>query len=172
MFEKLQTPEEVFSFKLGAALSMENHCVNMLDDLERQAPSPELCEMLREHAEETHQHIRNVEECFALLDEDPHTNRCSVIHALEQDCSAAVSKTDERLTDAVILAAAAEVEHYEIAGYETLLAHAEARDVPGVSGLLRQNLQQEQAALQKIHTATRQLARDAYATTAVGPQLP
>ena len=56
-------------------------------------------------------------------------------------CRAAVSKPDESLVDAVILAAAAEVEHYEVAVYETLLAYAEARDVPGVSGLLRQNLQ-------------------------------
>jgi ferritin-like metal-binding protein YciE len=166
VFEKLQTPEEVFSFKLGAALSMENHTVNMLDDIAGRTSSKELCEILRDHAVETHQHIRNVEECFVVLDEDPHTSRCSVVHALEQDCSAAVKKTDESLVDAVILAAAAELEHYETAVYETLLANAEVREVPRVCALLRQNLQQEQAALRKIHRATRELARDGYATIA------
>jgi ferritin-like metal-binding protein YciE len=166
MFEKLQTPEEVFSFQLGAALRMENHTVNMLDDIAGRTLSRELRQMLSDHATETHQHIRNIEECFALLEEDPQASRCSVIHALEQDCGAAVNKADESLVDAVILAAAAELEHYETAVYETLLAHAEARDIPRISGLLRQNLQQEQAALQKIHRATRQLARDVYATIA------
>jgi len=34
MFERLNTPEEIFNFKLGAALKMENTVLGMLGDLE------------------------------------------------------------------------------------------------------------------------------------------
>lgn len=162
MFEKLTTPEEVFSYKLGCALSMEKDILGVLEKLEKETQRKELCQLFHTHAEQTHQHIRNIEESFRLLGEEPDDNPGSVIPALEQDGHAAIKKTDEGTIDAVILAGATEVEHYEIAVYETLLTNAEARSAPEVVALLRQNLEQEQAALENVNSAARRISHEGY----------
>lgn len=167
MFEKLNTPEEIFSFKLGSALSMENDILEMLDKLQQETEREELRQLFRAHAEETRQHVRNVEECFRLLGEEPDDSPCPVIQALEKDGSAAMKKTEDSIVDAVILAGATEVEHYEIAVYETLLVNAEARGAPEVAALLRRNLEQEQVALQKVKSAAQRISHEGYAKVAV-----
>lgn len=166
MFEKLNTPEEIFSFKLGSALSMENEILEMLDKLQQETRREELRQLFSTHAEETRQHIRNIEESFRLLGEEPDDSPCPVIQALEKDGNAAMKKTDDDIVDAVILAGATEVEHYEIAVYETLVLNAEARGAPEVAALLRQNLEQEQAALQKVKSAAQRISHEGYAKVA------
>jgi hypothetical protein len=37
MFERLNTPEEIFTFKLGSALTMEQKLVEVLGELEEHA---------------------------------------------------------------------------------------------------------------------------------------
>lgn len=167
MSEKLNTPEEIFSCKLGAALTMESDVLGMLDELGQEAQHDELRQLFGAHAEETRQHIRNIAESFRLLGEEPDNSPCPVIHALEKDASAAIKKTDTSVVDVVILAAVTEVEHYEIAVYETLITHAETRGAPQVAALLRQNLQQEQAALEKVKSATQRISHEGYAAVAV-----
>jgi ferritin-like metal-binding protein YciE len=81
---------------------------------------------LREHREETRQHVTNIEQCFKLLDEDVDDSPCPVVEAMAKDGAATIKKTDDSLVDAVILAAATESEHYEIAVYETLITNAGA----------------------------------------------
>jgi ferritin-like metal-binding protein YciE len=166
MFEKLNTPEEIFSYKLGSALSMEKDILGMLEKLQQETKREELRQLFSAHAEETHQHIRNIEESFRLLGEEPDDSPCPVIQALEKDGNAAMKKTDEDIVDAVILAGATEVEHYEIAVYETLLTNAEARGNPEVAALLRQNLQQERAALEKVKSAAQRISHEGYAKVA------
>jgi len=70
MFEKLTTPEEIFSFKLGAALAMEQTNLEMLADLEEHANRPELKEQFAHHADETRQQISNLEKCSELLQQN------------------------------------------------------------------------------------------------------
>jgi ferritin-like metal-binding protein YciE len=166
MFEKLNTPEEIFSFKLGSALSMENEILEMLEKLQQETKREELRQLFSTHAEETRQHIRNIEESFRLLGEEPDDSPCPVIQALEKDGSSAMKKTDDDIVDAVILAGATEVEHYEIAVYETLVTNAEARGKPEIAALLRQNLEQEQTALEKIKSAARRISHEGYAQVA------
>jgi ferritin-like metal-binding protein YciE len=67
----------------------------------------------------------------------------------------------------VILAGATEVEHYEIAVYETLVTNAEARGAPEVAALMCQNLHQEQAALEKLSHAAQRISHEGYAKVAV-----
>jgi ferritin-like metal-binding protein YciE len=166
MFEKLDTPEEIFSCKLGSALTMESDVLEMLDELQLQTQRDELRELFHTHAEETRQHIRNIAEAFRLLGEEPDDTPCPVIHAIEKDCNAAIENTRETIVDAVILAGASEAEHYEIAVYETLITNAEARGASDVAALLRQNLQQDMAALEKLKSAEQRISHDGYAAVA------
>jgi hypothetical protein len=75
MFEKLTTAEEIYSFKLGAALTMERTTLDMLADLEDHAQRDDLKRLFREHATETKQHVANVERAFQMLGEDSTARR-------------------------------------------------------------------------------------------------
>ena len=166
MFEKLTTAEEIYSFKLGAALTMERTTLDMLGDLEEHAQRDDLKRLFREHAGETRQHIANIERAFQMLGEDVDDSPCPAIEGLEKEGQATVKKTDDRVVDAVLLASANETEHHEIAVYETLITNAEARGATDVAELLRQNLAQEQAALQKVQAFSKRIAREGVAVGA------
>ena len=75
-------------------------------------------------------------------------------------------ETDDSLVDVVILSAAIESEHYEIAVYETLITNAEARGASDVADLLRQNLGQEQHALDVARATMTTLAQQGIAVGA------
>jgi ferritin-like metal-binding protein YciE len=166
MFEHLNTPEELFSFKLGSALKMEQELVNVLEEFEQQAQRSEIKRALSEHREETLQHARNIEKCFKLLDLEVDDSPCPVVEAMAKEAKATIKKTDDSLADVVVLAAATESEHYEIAVYETLITNAEARGASEVAALLRQNLEQEKHALEIARSAMKRIAQQGVAVGA------
>ncbi len=163
MFERLHTPEEIFSFKLGSALTMERNLVDVLEELEEQAQRNEIKQALREHRDETRQHVANIERCFELLGEDVDDSPCPTIEAMAKEGKATIKKTDDPLIDAIILSAATEAEHHEIAVYETLITNAQARGASEVAGLLRQNLEQERHALQVATTTMQTISSEGIA---------
>jgi ferritin-like metal-binding protein YciE len=166
MFERLNTPEEIFSAKLGSALTMEQTLVNVLEELEQHTSRDEIKQALRQHREETREHVSNIERCFILLGEDVDDSPSPVISAIAKDAKTTIEKTDDSLVDSVVLAAAAELEHYEIAVYETLITNAEARGAVEVAALLRQNVEQERHALRTAQAAMQQIAQQGIAVGA------
>ena len=166
MFERLNTPEEIFTFKLGSALTMEQKLVEVLEELEEHANRDEIKRALRTHREETRQHVSNIERCFTLLGEEVDDSACPVVEAMAKDGKATIKKTDDSLVDVVILAAATESEHYEIAVYETLITNAEARGASEVAAILRQNLEQEQHALETARSTMKTIAQQGVAVGA------
>ena len=166
MFERLNTPEEIFSFKLGSALKMEQELVDVLGELEEHARRDEIKQALRQHREETRQHVANVEQCFKLLGEEIDDSPCLVISAMAKEGKATIKKTDDALVDAIVLVAATESEHYEIAVYETLVTNADARGASEVAALLRQNLEQEKHALEVARTTMKTIANQGIAVAA------
>jgi ferritin-like metal-binding protein YciE len=161
MFEKVETPHELFTYKLGSALTMERKVLDMLGDLEDEAEREPLRQQFRHHAEETREQIRNIEQAFKDLGEEPDDKPCVVIDAIDKEGKANIKKADDGLVDAVILSGAAETEHHEIAVYEQLITHAEAMGHTAVVTLLRQNLEQEQHTLREVQQATQQIAQGA-----------
>ena len=153
MFERFDTPEEIFSYKLGSALSMERQLVGLLEALEQRTQREEIRHPLAVHREETLQHVANIEHCFTLLDETVvDYSRCGVIEAMANESNTMIKKSDDSLPDVLILAVASEAEHYEIAVYETLIANAEARKATAVAKLLSENLAQDKHALTVART--------------------
>src|SRR5919201_1367040 len=66
----IETPQELYVHKLGAALKMEKTILDMLPQLEEHANDPLLKESLRQHREETKIHVSNLESAFQALGED------------------------------------------------------------------------------------------------------
>ena len=153
MFEHFTTPEEIFSYKLGSALTMEHDSLEMLEDMEKTAMRSELRELFRDHAHETRQQIENLRQCFASLGQEPNGTPSPATKGLAKDARSFVAKTDETLVDAVVLASALEAEHHEVAVYEILITQAKSLGAAGPAELLTQNLMQEQSAIKKIKVA-------------------
>jgi ferritin-like metal-binding protein YciE len=164
--QKLETPEEIFSFKLGAALKMEETVLEMLEDIQAQTPREELRELFDLHAAETRQQIANIEESFRLLGEDVGTSPCPAIEGLQKEGKANANMTDDSIVDAVLLSGAVETEHHEIAVYETLVTNAKARGADDVAQLLQQNLDQELATLEKVKQTAERIANTGVAVSA------
>ena len=163
MFDKveIETPTQLFSFKLGAALTMEHTVLDMLGELQEKAQRPELKQQFSHHADETRRQIANLEQAFTALGEDPDKKPCPAIEGIEKEGQANLKMVDDSLNDAVIVSGVCETEHHEIAVYEGLVTNAEAMGEQDVVALLTENLENEQATLQKAQQLGRQLAQRA-----------
>lgn len=159
MFEHFTTPEEIFHYKLGSALTMEHDSLEMLGDMEKTAIRSDLRDLFREHAHETRQQIENLRQCFAMLGMEENQAPSPTTKGLAKEAKSFISKTDDTLVDAVVLTGALETEHYETAVYESLIIQAKALGAGGIAELLNQNLNQEKAAIEKIKNASDSIAR-------------
>jgi ferritin-like metal-binding protein YciE len=163
VFERLNTPEELYNFKLGAALKMEHTVLEMLDDNAEAANDPKLASLFRHHQDETREQIANLEKAFAALGWEVDDSPCPAIEAIEKEAKATVKKADDAVVDDavvddVLLSGAAETEHHEIAVYEGLIIHAHAMGKGDVVELLKQNLEQERHTLAEVQEATEKAA--------------
>jgi ferritin-like metal-binding protein YciE len=155
----IDSPRELYIHKLGAALKMENTILEMLPQLEEHANDPQLKESLRHHHQETEGHVANLERAFHALGTDAEESSCPAIEGLEKEGQANLKMADDSLNDQVILSGVCETEHHEIAVYEGLITHAEARREQDVVALLQENLEQEEATLKKAQELGRRLAQ-------------
>ncbi len=142
---------------------MEQKLVEVLEELQNNAQRDDIKQALHTHRDQTRQHVTNIEQCFKLLGEKVDDSPCPVVEAMAKDGKATIKKTDDSLVDAIVLAAATESEHYEIAVYETLVTNAEASGASDVAKLLRQNLDQEKQALEIARSAMRTIAQQGIA---------
>lgn len=161
MFERFDTPAELLEFRLGTALSMEHDSLEMLGELEEAAQSGELKGMFRHHAQETRQQIENLQRVFELLGITPDESPSPTTKGLAKEGRSLIRKTSDALLDEVVLAAALETEHVEIAAYETLIAMTNGLGAREVSSLLSENLEQEKHTSEELLTMVRALTRNA-----------
>jgi ferritin-like metal-binding protein YciE len=156
---KIETPQELYVHKLGAALKMESTILDMLPQLEEHANDPQLKQALRQHYDETQRHVANLEQVFTALGAEVDESACPAIEGLEKEGQATLKMVDDSLNDQVILGGVSETEHHEIAVYEGLITKAEAMGEQDIVALLQENLESEQATLQKAQQMGQQVAQ-------------
>jgi ferritin-like metal-binding protein YciE len=162
---KIESPRELYVHKVGAAYGMEQTVLEMLEQLQEEANDPQLKQLLSHHYSETQQQIRNLEQVFRALGDEPETQSCPAIDGIEKEGQSMLKTVDDSLNDAVILSGATETEHHEIAVYGGLITFAEAMGEEDIVALLQENLEQEEHTRDEVEQATRQLAQR-IATTA------
>lgn len=153
MFEHLTTNDDLFTFRLGTALSAEHDSLEMLETLQKEVTSEDLRQLFAHHAEETRQQIANIESCFSILGIPVDDSPSPTTKGLATEAKSLLRKSDETLTDAIALSGGLETEHYEIAAYTTLIDMADARGLTQIVALLTANLEQEKEASRKIAAA-------------------
>jgi ferritin-like metal-binding protein YciE len=154
----VETPTDLFVHKLGATLTMEETTLELLEELEDRASDPKLQKQLQQHHTETVQQIQNLRRIFDALGEAPEKQPCPAIEGLEKEGRQMIKEVDEALIDSVVLGSVIETEHHEIAVYDVLIIQAEQMDDDDIVALLRENLEQEEATLDKAVKAAEQSA--------------
>ncbi len=155
----VETPTDLFVYKLGATLTMEETILGMLEELQDKASDPKLQKQLQQHHTETVQQIQNLRRIFDALGEPPEKQPCPAIEGLEKEGGQMIKEVDDALVDSVILSGVIETEHHEIAVYDVLIIKAEQMDDDDIVALLQENLEQEEATLDKAVKAAEQSAK-------------
>jgi ferritin-like metal-binding protein YciE len=156
---KIKSPEELFVHQLGAALTMEETILELLEKLQQEANDPSLRRQLQQHYKETQGQVDNLHRVFEALGEPVDRRPCPAIEGIEKEGDMLLKEVDESLNDAVILQGVLETEHHEIAVYDGLIILAEQMGDDDVIALLNENVEQEAATLEKAIKATEQLAK-------------
>src|ERR671927_248419 len=155
----IESPRELYIQKLGAALTMENKILEILPQLEEAANDGQLQQSLRKHYQETKAHVRNLEQVFRALGEQPEEQSCPTIEGLEKEGQSMLGQVDDSLNDSVILSGVVETEAHEIAVYDGLITKAQAMGEDDVVALLQENLENEQQTLQKARRVSEKVAK-------------
>jgi ferritin-like metal-binding protein YciE len=129
----------------------EKQLVKALPKMAKAASSDELREALVSHLSETENQVGRLEQVFELLEEKPRAKTCAGMAGIIEEGSDALKEDAEpAVLDAMIIAAAQRAEHYEMAAYGTAAAWAEGLGLSEVAELLRDTLDEEKAADEKL----------------------
>jgi ferritin-like metal-binding protein YciE len=150
MLERFATQEDLYHYKLGAALTMERTVLQLLDDKAEHTADPELEQLYRAHLEETREHMANIERAFAAFGWEVDVSPCPAMEALQKEVERDLEMAAQDVAETVMLMSAASIEHYEIAVYGTLLAWARGLQRDDVADLFERNREQEQKALERL----------------------
>src|SRR5678815_3260531 len=99
----------------------EKQLTKALPKLAKKASNVELQEAFEEHLRQTNEHISRLEQVFELLEMPARGKKCTGMQNLIKEGNDMIAEVEDDATrDAVMIAAAQKVEHYEIASYGTV----------------------------------------------------
>ncbi len=118
--------EQLYFDQLRDLYSAEKQLVAALPEMAANASSKELREAFDHHLRETREQQRRLDEIFSRHGVDPSGEECDAMRGLVKEANKHVASTNSgNVRDAVLIASANRVEHYEIAAYGVAKAFAD-----------------------------------------------
>ncbi len=140
----------------------ENQLVKALPKMAKAASDSALKEAFTTHLEETKVHVERLAEVAKLLDTTPKGKVCKAMQGLVEEGSEAIEEDGEpTVKDLALIIAAQKVEHYEISGYGSARALADALEMTDVVNLLQATLDEESATDLSLTSLAETLITDA-----------
>ena len=150
-FEKVSSLEELFIEQLQDLHSAETQLIKALPKMAEASTSRELTKGFKQHLEQTKVHAERIEQILSRYEADPKGKTCQAMKGLVKEGDEAVTEyTTAEVKDAALIAAAQRVEHYEIAGYGTVVAFAKLLDDAEAEEALQSTLDEEAATDEKL----------------------
>lgn len=148
----VESLHELLVEQLKDLYDAEKRLTKAIPKLAKASTNDELIAALESHLDETKEQVSRLEQCFEHLGEKIKGKPCAGMKGLieEGDEHAKEDYESDDLRDAIIIASAQRVEHYEISGYGTAIAHARLLGLDEVTELLEQTLEEEKAADVKL----------------------
>ncbi len=158
---KLENLQKLFVHELKDLYSAENQLTEALPTMINAATDKDLRSAFTDHLAETKEHVARLETIFKSLDYAPGGHRCKGMAGLIEETKSAltdVPEADDEVRDALLIAGAQRVEHYEMAGYGIARAYAEQLGNRKAADLLTRSIEEEGRADRTLsHLAERRI---------------
>ncbi len=159
---KIINLRDVFVEQLKDLYSAETQLIKALPKMAKAATSSDLAQGFEDHLEQTKGHVNRLEQIFKKLDEKPTGKKCKAMEGLVKEGAEAIEEdASDAAKDAMLIAAAQRVEHYEIAGYGSVKTYADLLGEDEASELLAETLQEEKDTDSKLTEAAESINAEA-----------
>ena len=146
-----KTLADLFLDELQDIYDAEHRITKALPKLVKAATSPKLQAALQKHLKETEGQIAKLEQVFKSIGEPAKATKCdATVGLLEEGGEIAKEFKGSPALNAALISAGQKVEHYEIASYGCLIEWAGMLGHGKAAGLLKQILEQEHGANDKL----------------------
>ena len=147
----MQTIEELFEHELKDIYGAEQSLLDALQQMADESSDREIKKGYTQHRKETQAQIKRIEKVFKSMGQKPEAATCAGMEGLIKEKKLFVrEKPSEELLEFYNIGASQKVERYEITAYENLIDMAEKLGMTDAVELLEQNLQEEEATLNKL----------------------
>lgn len=139
--------------QLADSYYAEKQLLKALPKMAKTATNDELREAFTSHLEETKEQVSRLEQVFQLMDMPAKGKVCPAIDGILEEGKEIMEEfADDTALDAGLVSAGQKAEHYEISCYGCMVAWADQLGLDDVSDLLKQTLEEEKGADEKLST--------------------
>jgi ferritin-like metal-binding protein YciE len=143
--------ETLMQEELKDIYDAEKQLTKALPKMAKKATAEELKTAFGEHLRQTEQHIERLEQVFEQLGMPVRGKKCEGMKNLIKEGEDMIGEAEDDATrDAVMIASAQKVEHYEIASYGTLRTWASVLGQTEAASLFEETLEEEKQTDQKL----------------------
>lgn len=147
----MQTIEELFEHELKDVYGAEHSLVDALEQMAAESADKDIKRLYTQHRRETQAQIKRLDRIFKALGQRAEPQACPGMEGLIKEKKAFMrEKPTPDLLEFYNVGAAQKVERYEITAYENLIDMADKLGLSDAVDLLEQNLQEEEATLNKL----------------------
>lgn len=143
---QIMTYDDLFLHQLEDIYDAENQILKALPEMAKAADDKDLKKAFEKHLLQTEEQIKRLDEIFDLLGEKSKRIECKGMKGLLEEGKECLKIDSDMpgVKDAALIGAARKVEHYEIAGYSSLILLAQTVELDEAEELLSKNLKEEQ----------------------------
>jgi ferritin-like metal-binding protein YciE len=148
----VKSVQDLFVQELRDIYHAERQITKALPRMAKAAHSPELKQAFEMHLEQTRGQIERLDQVFEQLDLPKRAKKCEAMEGLLEEARSTMEEIeDESVLDVGMIINAQKVEHYEIAGYGSLVSLARQLGHEDVASLLAETLAEEKETDQKLN---------------------
>ena len=160
----LDSLEELLHDEMKDIYDAEKQLTKALPKLAKKAGASELKNAFEDHLRQTERHVARLEEAFDQLGLPVRGKKCKGMQNLIAEGDDMIGEAEDDATrDAVMIAAAQKVEHYEIATYGTLRTWANLLGKTDVAALFEETLEEEKETDQNLTSIAESFVNEAAA---------
>lgn len=159
---KLKNLTDLLEHELQDLYSAENQITEALPKMAKSATNAKLKKAFEDQLKQTKTQIERLEKVGKDLDMKVDGPICKGMKGLIKEGEDMIEKkADKAVHDAGLITAAQRVEHYEMAGYGTVLAYMKALDLKDAADLLAKTLEEEKQTDEKLSKLAEEINKEA-----------
>lgn len=164
MAEKLKDLKDLLEHELKDLYSAENQITKALPKLAKAAKSKKLKDAFELHLEQTKKQIERLTKVAKDIDVDIKGEECDAMKGLVKEGEEMIKQNaEDAVHDAGLIASAQRVEHYEIAGYGTVVRYLQMLNHKDAAKLLSETLKEEKETDKKLSQLAEEINAEAMA---------